>query len=161
MGPGLPALASFSLTPGAARPGDTLAFVAGWVAPVPLPAGSYSVAVRFDRPMPADFRAPAWFAKPARKFYEKRAGERYRFRADHLPASGTYGLDLWRPGEVVGDTARVVVPADVAPGEYEVQVRILRQPHYPNYHLRDFLMDQDYYTGVPVGTLRVLPRGRR
>jgi hypothetical protein len=158
MGAGLPALADFRLGAAAARPGDTLSAVCTWLSPGGLPAGAYTVALRFDRPMPPDFHASRWFAKPARKFYESRAGVRYRFRADHLPVNGEYGVDLWRPGERIADSAAVVVPADAASGDYEVQVRIIRQPHYPNYHLSDFLMDHDYYSGVPVGTLRVLPR---
>lgn len=156
MGPGLPALAGFRLGRTVARRGDTLSAVCTWTTARPLPAGSYAVALRFDRSLPADFHAPAWLGKPARKLYEHRAGERFRFRADHLPVAGAYGLDRWRPGERVVDSTRFVVPGDVAPGDYQVQVRMLREPHYPNYHLRDLLEDHDYYTGVPVGTLRVV-----
>ena len=159
MGEGLPELAAFALSRAEARPGDTLTAVCTWVAPRPLPAGSYRVAVRFDRAMPGDFRAPAWLAKPARKLYEARAGERYRFRADHLPVNGAYGPDLWRPDEWIADSARVAVPADAAPGDYEVQVRMLREAHYPNYRLADFFFDRDYYSGIRVGTLRIASRG--
>jgi hypothetical protein len=158
MGKGLPSLAGFHLDRAAASPGDTLVAVCTWAAPVPLPAGSYTVALRFDHAMPSDFRAPAWFAKPARKVYEARAGVRFRFRADHLPVNGEYGVDRWAPQGRIADSAAVVVPADVAPGEYEVQVRIIRQPHYPNYRLGDFFLDRDYYSGVRVGTLRVESR---
>ena len=158
MGTRLPALAGFHLDRADASPGDTLSAVCTWEATGPLPAGSYTVALRFDRAMPPDFRAPAWFAKPARKFYEARAGVRYRFRADHLPVNGAYGVDRWAPEERITDSAAVVVPADVAPGEYEVQVRIIRQPHYPNYRLGDFFLDRDYYSGPAVGRLLVRPR---
>lgn len=157
MGAGLPDLAAFSLSAAGARPGDSLVAVCTWHAPRPLAAGSYSVALRFDRPMPGDFRAPAGMAKPARKLYESRAGRRYRFRADHLPVNGAFGPDLWRAGEWIADSAVVHVPLDVAPGDYEVQVRMIREPHYPNYRLGDFLLDRDYYSGVPVGSLRVAP----
>jgi hypothetical protein len=158
MGAGLPSLAGFRLDRAAASPGETLSAVCTWAAPGPLPAGSYTVAMRFDHAMPPDFRAPAWIAKPARKAYEARAGVRYRFRADHLPVNGEYGVDRWAPNERITDSATVVVPADVAPGEYEVQVRIIRQPHYPNYRLGDFLLDRDYYSGPAVGRLLVRPR---
>lgn len=158
MGAGLPSLAGFRLDRAAASPGDTLAAVCTWAAPGPLPAGAYVVALRFDRAMPPDFRAPAWFAKPARKAYEARAGVRYRFRADHLPVNGAYGVDRWAPRERITDSADVVVPMDVAPGEYEVQVRIIREPHYPNYRLGDFFLDRDYYSGPAVGRLLVRPR---
>ena len=159
MGEGLPDLAAFTLSGAEARPGDTLMAVCTWIAPRPLAAGAYKVALRFDRAMPGDFRAPAWLAKPARKLYESRTGERYRFRIDHLPVNGAYGPDLWRADERVADSVTVAVPADVAPGDYEVQVRIRREPHYANFRLADFFFDRDYYSGVPVGTLRVAARG--
>jgi hypothetical protein len=158
MGEGLPDLASFALSAPEAAPGETLTAVCTWVATRPLPAGSYKVALRFDRALPPDFRAPAWLAKPARKLYESRAGERYRFRVDHLPVHGAYGPDLWRADEAIADSVRVAVPGDVAPGDYEVQVKMLREPHYPNFRFADFFLDRDYYTGPAVGRLRVRPR---
>ena len=71
--------------------------------------------------------------------------------------SGAYGVDLWRTDEVVIDSFTVVVPADVAPGDYQVRLRMIRQPHYPNYRLRDYLHDDDYYAGLAAGMLRVMP----
>jgi hypothetical protein len=152
---GLPSLAGFHLSRRDVLAGDTLTAVCVWSAPGRLPAGSYLVAIRFDRALPADFHAPAWLAKPVRKWYEAAHRERYRFRADHLPAGGAYGLDLWRVGERITDAATVEVPRDAAPGDYQVQVRVLVQPHYPNYRLADFFFDRDYYSGRAVDTLRV------
>jgi hypothetical protein len=148
-----------------AAPGDTLHAVIDWRAPMPLPAGSYRVAVRFDRDLPRGVRPPAWLAKPVRKLIERSRGERYRFREDHLPVDGEYGVDLWRPGETVVDSFAIVVPADVAPGDYRVQTHVLHQPHYPNYRLSDYFFDRDYYSGAVVGRLRIErpdagPRGR-
>ena len=159
MGAGLPDLAAFALSRAEVAAGDTLVAVCTWNAARPLRAGSYKVAIRFDRALPPDLRAPAWLAKPARKLYESRAGERYRFRDDHLPVNGAYGPDLWRADEWVADSATVGIPADAAPGDYEVQVRMLREPHYPNYRLGDFFFDRDYYSGPRVASLRVRARG--
>ena len=158
MGAGLPALVTAVLTDSVAAPGDSLVLHLGWRAARSLPAGAYRVAVRFDRALPPGFSPPAWLAKPARKLLERRAGVRYRFREDHLPGDGDFGVDLWRPEQVVLDSVQIHVPADVAPGDYEVQVRMLRQPHYPNYRLQDYFLDHDYYTGLPVGTLHVTAR---
>ncbi len=160
MGPGLPDLASFALSRDQVVAGETLVAVCVWHAPRALRAGSYKVALRFDRNLPPDLKSPAWLAKPARKLYESRAGERYRFRADHLPVGGAYGPDLWTAAQWIADSAVVTVPADVAPGEYEVQVKMIREPHYPNYRLGDFFFDHDYYSGPAVATLRVLPRAK-
>lgn len=160
-GPEIPDLVSAVLRDSAAAPGDTLPMQIEWRAAHALRAGSYQVAVRFDHPMPAEFTPPTWLAKPARKLLERRTGVRYRFRADHVPRDGDFGVDLWRPEQVIGDSVSIVVPQDVAPGDYEVQVRMVRQPHYPNYRLQDYFLDRDYYTGLLVGTLRVAPRPAR
>lgn len=153
--PGLPALVSFSLRPGVTHPGDTLRGLAEWRAATPLPAGSYRVSVRFDRPLPGDARPPAFLAKPVRKLIERWDGQLYRFRGDHLPVAGSYGVDLWRPGEVVRDAFEVVVPPVAAGGDYVVRIRMIRQPHYPNFRLSDYFFDEDYYAGQPVGRVRV------
>ncbi|MBK7366705.1 MAG: hypothetical protein IPJ04_02050 [Candidatus Eisenbacteria bacterium] len=42
------------------RAGDSIAVTLDWRATEKLPGGSYLVAVRVDRDMPADFSAPAW-----------------------------------------------------------------------------------------------------
>ncbi|MEO5989623.1 MAG: hypothetical protein ABIU54_10410 [Candidatus Eisenbacteria bacterium] len=158
MGIGLPALVSGRLLVPQAVSGDSCRLLLEWRSPGSLPPGSYLVAVRFDHAMPADFSPPQWLSKPARKLFEKHVGARYRFRADHLPVDGDYGVDLWQPDQVIQDSVFVQVPPDVVPGDYEVQVRMLRQPHYPNYRLQDYFCDHDYYTGLPVGTLRVTSR---
>jgi hypothetical protein len=153
MGPGLPELVGFALDRSSARRGDTLQAVAQWHAPSRLAAGSYVVALRFDRPLPGGWRFPAFMAKPARKVLEAWRGERFRFRVDHLPAGGEYGVDQWRPDEVVRDSFPVPVPAWVAPGDYQVRVRMVHQPIYPIYRLSDFFSDEDVYSGLPVATL--------
>ena len=162
LGPGLPRLVSFRFAPDRAARGDTLIGRIEWRAPRPLPPGSYTVAVRFDRPLPGDVpRAPDAVSKVWRKAVEKARHERYRVRADHLPTSGDYGVDRWGPDEVVRDPFRIAVPGDVAPGDYTVRVSIVRQPHYPNLRLRDFLSDDDLLNGLAVGRLRVAPARAR
>jgi hypothetical protein len=161
VGPGLPELVAFHAGARRARTGDTLAGTLEWRAPRPLPAGSYRATIRFDRALPPDVpRSPDAVSKLWRKLIERVRGERYRFRADHLPAGGAYGVDRWAPGEVVRDTFRVVVPADVAPGDYTVKVSMTRQPHYPNLTLRDLMSDDDLLDGLEVARLRVTRTGR-
>ncbi len=162
LGPGLPQLVSFRLGTTEAAHGDTLAGLLEWRAPSPLAAGSYSVSVRFDRALPADVpRSPAAVSKPWRKLVERLRGERYRFRADHLPAGGAYGVDCWAPGEVVRDTFRIEVPRDVAAGDYTVKVSMSHQPHYPNLRLQDLLSDDDLLDGLEVARLQVARRAGR
>lgn len=156
MGEGLPVLQNLILWPREAAPGDTLNVIADWRVLAPLPPRSYRIALRFDTSMPGGFAPPGLFAKPVRKLAERLQGERYRFRVDHLPVAGRYGVDLWRPDEVVRDSFQLEIPADMAEGEYTVRVKILSQPHYPNYRLSDYFSDQDYYAGIPWTRIRVL-----
>jgi hypothetical protein len=150
-----PAIMGFALSRSEVSPGDTVGAVLEWSVTQPLPAGSWHVAVRFDRPLPDGVRFPGWCEKPARKVLEKLRHGRFRFRADHLPVGGDFGVDLWRPGESVRDSFAVQVPGDILPGPYRVEAVMLREPHYPNFRLSDYFRDRDYYSGTRVGTLRV------
>ena len=154
-GPGLPDMVDARLGAAHAPPGGQVPVRIDWHAPRQLAPGAYEVAVRFDRELPRGFAPVAWLGKPARKLLERSRHERYRFRADHLPIEGDYGVDRWRADEVVRDSFAITVPADSAPGAYRAEIRMLRQPHYPNYRLGDFFFDHDYYSGLPIGTLVV------
>jgi len=157
--PGLPAIAGWSLRPHVAQPGDTLRGSVEWRPREPLPAGSYSVAVRFDQALPVAWKPPRFLMKPYRKMLEGGWHERYRFRTDHMPVGGAYGVDLWRPGEIVTDGFVVVVPGDIAAGTYVVRVRMIRAPIYPNFRLADWFFDEDYYAGQLVDTVRIRKGG--
>jgi hypothetical protein len=84
-------------------------------------------------------------------------GERDRFSFNHVPVRGAYGVDRWRPDEVVRDSFRFAVPADVAAGDYRVEVRLLREPRYANLRLSDWFFDRDSHSGIPLGRLVVGP----
>src|SRR5262249_3542723 len=103
---------------------------------------------------------PDAIAKPVRKVLEHLRHEHYRFRSDHLPARGEYGVDLWRTDEVVRDSFPVVVPRDAAPGQWTVSGRMVRQPRYPNLRLSDYFFEHDYFAGLPVGTITIRRGGR-
>ena len=156
----VPALVSASFATREAAHGDTLRGVCEWHAAQPLRAGAYRVAVRFDRALPPGTpNAPRAVSKLWRKAIERVRHERYRFREDHLPVDGAYGVDRWSAGEVVRDSFRIVIPADVAPGDYTIKVAMTRDAHYPNLRLLDMTSDDDVLDGLPVGTLRVRAPG--
>lgn len=158
LGPDLPGLVSFQIGGRTeAALGDTLTGAIEWRTDHALEPGAYRVAVRFDRALPSDApRAPAGISKIWRKVLERTRGERYRFRADHLPAGGAYGVDRWTANEVVRDTFRIQIPRDVAPGDYSIKVSMTRQPHYPNMALQDMLSDDDFLDGLDVAHLQIL-----
>jgi len=99
---------------------------------------------------------PAAFSKMWRKLVERTRHERYRFRADHLPTNGDYGVDRWSSAEVVQDSFRLTIPMDAAAGDYTVRLALTHQPHYPNLVWRDLLSDDDLLNGLEVAKLRVL-----
>jgi hypothetical protein len=154
-----PALHGLMLWPRVVAPGDTLHAVAEWRALGALAPASYRVAVRFDRALPGGFAPPRALAKPARKVLERVNRELYRFRSDHLPAGGTYGVDLWRPDEVVRDSFTVAIPRAAAGGDYAVEIKMYRTPHYPNFRLSDYFFDRDYFSGLRAGAIRVARGG--
>ena len=117
------------------------------------------MAVRFDRALPGEFAPPAPLAKPARKVLERARHELYRFRADHLPVGGAYGVDLWRPEEVVRDSFSVAIPRAAAEGGWAVEIKVYRTPHYPNFRLSDYFFDRDYFSGLRAGTIRIARAG--
>ena len=162
MGAGLPDLVSFRVSATEAARGDTLRGQLEWRARLPLSAGAYRVGLRFDRALPAGVPvAPASLSKVWRKLVERMRDERYRFRHDHLPVAGAYGVDRWASGEVVRDTFELVVPRDVAPGDWTMKVAMTRQPHYPNMRLLDLTSDDDFLDGLEVGRLQLRRDGGR
>ena len=158
---GMPALHLVTFSSRVAAPGDTVRAVAEWRALEAMRPGSYFVTVRFDRDLPGGFEPPAAIGKPARKLLERVRGERYRFSSSHLPAGGAYGVDQWRSDEVVRDSFELVVPRDVAEGEYRAGVRMNLQPHYHNLRLSDYFVDDDLYAGLPSGSLLVRREGEK
>ena len=157
---GIPDLVRARLLSRETRAGDSVAVVLDWHSPQPLPAGSYEAVLHFDGPRPPGFAPPGWCAWPARKVLERLRHERYAFDIHRPPVSGAYGVDLWRPAEVVRDSFWFSIPSDAAPGEYRMDVRMLRSPHYPNYRLADFVSDRENLNAAPVGALRIV-RGVR
>ena len=71
-----------------------------------------------------------------------------------------FAPDLWTPGLVVEDSSALALPANLAPGGYVVRVRMIREPHYPNTSLRDYLHDDDAFSGPVVGRVTIEGRAR-
>jgi hypothetical protein len=138
-------------------PGDTV-FIATWWShddSVALRPGSYAVFVRLDGQEPRGaFYSDLW-EKPYRKLVERVTGKRWRVRTSHRPLNGIYGPDQWPPFTTVVDRSRLELPLNIAPGEYELRVRMVRMPHYPNTRLADYLSDDDLFSGPIVGRVSV------
>jgi hypothetical protein len=81
--------------------------------------------------------------------------ERYRFRYDHVPVGGIYPPDRWPLFESVTDTVTIMIPRDIAPGDYIISVSFSKSLRYPNYSLGDLLRDEDTFSGQPVGRITI------
>ena len=143
-------------------PGDTLGVATRWsLADGPVAPGSYSVIVRLDADsLPQPPFGAAAFDKPWRKALERATGRRWRLREAHRPLGGVFAPDLWTPGLVVRDSTALALPANLVPGTYDVRVRMIREPHYPNTSVRDYLHDDDSFSGPVVGRVTIAERGR-
>ncbi|MBD3178282.1 MAG: hypothetical protein GF417_01040 [Candidatus Latescibacteria bacterium] len=127
--------------------GDTLAIEIDWVADRKLKPGNYTVHVRFDTDFPGGILYRPWYGKVYRKLVEKLRGRRYRFRTSRLPFDGIYPPDQWPVDGVIRERLEVRIPHDITEGIYTVSVKMQRAPHEPNYHLKDFLTNDDIFDG--------------
>jgi len=81
------------------------------------------------------------------------SGESWKLESNHIPLDGYVGPDSWPTDQALEDHYLFLVPANTAPGEYRVRVKMMRQPHYPNARLREYLVDLDSGDGEVVGTV--------
>lgn len=153
---GLARLEASQITgPDSVPPGESIEVTLFWRRDRSLSLDKYIVAIRFDRVgLELPFGGKP-FPKLARKFKEKFAGERYRFRQDHKIVDGFFDPDVWPPDSYAVDRTTVRVPADVAEGRYTVRAKLLTTSTSPNYRLRDFFYDDDVYHGVEIGEITV------
>lgn len=130
--------------------GDRLHVDLYWSRHAPAPAGTYVVALRFDH---TGHLAP--FGKVGRKIKERLDGVLYRYRTNHIIQRGFYGPDAWPSDAVVIDSTTVRIPTTLAPGEYSVQARLMREAPAPNTDLGSYFFDRDIYSGVEIGRLEI------
>ncbi len=94
------------------------------------------------------------YGKVYRNVLQLLRGERYRWRRPHLPAGGAFPPPMWGDSVIV-DRSHIPIPRWLEPGEYEITVSIGREPVYPTFTLRDFLRDDDRYSGITAGVIEV------
>jgi len=146
-----------SMTADAAA-GDTLDVRMVWRCLSELPKEDvYKLFVRLETPFPKGRFFSSAFDKPYRKALERRLHTKFRFRSDVDPDDLDYPLHLWRRGDVVRQYVRVPIPGDAHAGRYSVNVNLKRTTPGTNYSISDYFRDEDYYSGVDVGTVLVRP----
>ncbi len=137
--------------------GDSLQIALLWTVAGP-PTGSrpVSATLRLDA-LDAPGRGSA-VSKLIRKIDEKITGRSFRDRLDWIPTGNRLPPDRWTAGRAVADTVAIRPSCRLEPGRYTLRVTVNRLPHMPNYRLKDYLSDDDLYSGPAVDTLVVRAR---
>ncbi len=150
------ALLEVNVKPGWVQPGDSLDIGLLWSCASPAAEEDvYKLFVRLETPFPEGRFFREFYEKPYRKILESRLGKKFRFRSDIDPERSGYPLHLWTSGDVVRQVVRVAVPEDAFAGTYSVKVNLRRTTPGTNYRLSDYLRDEDYYSGVEVGSVLI------
>jgi hypothetical protein len=63
--------------------------------------------------------------------------------------------DIWPIGSRVAEDVTVDVPRGLRTGTYSVRLKLAEETLVPNNDIRDFLYDEDSYSGPTCGTLEV------
>jgi hypothetical protein len=118
-----------------------------WVSDRELEYRSYMSHIRFDTEFTKGRFFHENYGKIYRKILEKARGHRFRFRAGRLPFGGIFTPDQWPAMRIIKEKIVIIVPEDIAQGEYTISLKLSENTHYPNYSLKDLLMDEDSYDG--------------
>ena len=105
--------------------------------------------------------APAWaaaFSKLHRKLFVERSGRsEARFGTRWFAFDGRWAPDRWGDGIVV-EKREIMIPRGMMAGEYRLQPTVHEAPWRSRLDLRDYLRDDDRYSGPTAGRLELRPR---
>jgi hypothetical protein len=136
------------------RSGDTLAGHFCWKALRKESFGlPFDVIVRIDAAFPRGALYRDWYGKQYRRIVERRGGGFYRFTWRTRLMSGPAYPDMWEEGRSMRQEFALPLPASMAPGPYEVRVKVIRAPYLENRRVADYLSNDDSLQGVPVGMI--------
>jgi hypothetical protein len=93
--------------------------------------------------------------KYVRRFKARSSQTFKRFRIDHRPFRGMYAPDIWPIGSVVSEEIPVELPASLQVGRYNVQLKLIEDSLVPNQSYRDFLYNEDSYSGAVCTSIEV------
>ncbi|MFA4948767.1 MAG: hypothetical protein WC674_09730, partial [Candidatus Krumholzibacteriia bacterium] len=136
------------------RAGDTLAGHFCWKALRKANFGlPFDVIIRIDAAFPRGALYRDWYGKQYRRIIERRGGGYYRLTWRTRLMSGPAYPDMWEEGRSVRQDFALPLPASIAPGPYELRVKVIRAPYLENRSVADYLSNDDSLQGVPVGMI--------
>ena len=134
--------------------GDTIAGHFCWKASREASFGlPLDVVIRIDAAFPKGALYRDWYGKQYRRIIERRSGGYYRFTWRTRLMSGPAYPDMWEAGRPVRQDFALPLPVSVAPGPYEVRVKVIRASYLENRSAADYLSNDDSLQGVPVGMI--------
>ena len=111
--------------------------------------------VRFDTDFDKGPFYRKWYGKQYRRRLERRRGELYRYTVSGRLAGDGRQPDMWKAGEKVRQDIRIVIPYGMADGDYIVTVSVERRAYLPNRNIRDYFLNEDSFSGHPVGRVTI------
>ena len=113
------------------------------------------VHLRLSGPMP---QLASWLqpiGKPIRKLLIERSGRsEARFGAGYIPF-GAYAAPSRWPHGIACERVRLPVPRRMPAGNYKLEITVQEATWQPRYDWRDFLSDQDRYSGTIAATIEI------
>jgi hypothetical protein len=144
------------VTPEQVLPGETVEITLGYEMPQWVSYGlPYVIHIRFDHHKIAHEYDGYFLDKQVRRLRERRGGYRLRHRVDHRPFGGLFPTDQWPAAVLFYETFSVKLPPTMETGPYVVEISIGRESLLPNFELRDFVYNQDHYSGMECLTFEV------
>jgi hypothetical protein len=138
------------------QPGDTLKGHFCWMAPREVPFGfPIEAVIRIDTKFPEGKLYRRWYGKQYRRFIERRNGCFYRLTWQVRLMSGFSYPDMWEAGHAVRQDFSLPLNRSIAPGAYEVHMKVNRIRYLPVRRPSDYLRNDDSLQGVPVGMVYV------
>ena len=135
---------------------DTLSGYFCWKAGRAVPYGlPLEVTIRLDGSVRAGERHGAWYGKQYRRFVERSRKVFYRATWTERLRAGGVDPDLWPPGEIVRQGFALPIPHALAPGAYELRIKVRRIPYLPVRTVADYLSNEDSQQGTAIGMIYV------
>ncbi|HVO77012.1 MAG TPA: hypothetical protein VMT60_03420 [Candidatus Bathyarchaeia archaeon] len=136
--------------------GDTLRGHFCWRTTAEVPFGlPLEAAIRIDTAFPRGRLYHAWYGKQYRRIIERRTGRFWRLTWQSRLLSGCTYPDMWEPGRVVRQDFSFPLSRALAPGAYELRVKVRRVPYLANRSPADYLLNDDSLEGVLAGMVYV------
>jgi hypothetical protein len=149
-------LEAVSIGAGEIAAGDTLRCSLCWLAPDTVSFGlPLDVTIRIDTDFPKGRWYRPWYGKQYRRIAERRRGVFYRCTWHMRLLSGFSFPEQWIAGVPVRQDVALAIPRRMAPGRYDLRVKIRRATYLPNRRIADYLSNRDSLQGMRAGTIVV------